>query len=81
MKLGADGAIWAGEDGTVIRVPALPATAVVDPTGAGDAFAAGLLAAWLSGADPTGALQAGTRTGAQAVALVGGRPAHHPYSR
>lgn len=34
----------------VVREPAPPAS-VVDPTGAGDAFAAGLLAAWLAGAE------------------------------
>jgi ribokinase len=74
VKLGPYGAMWAGEDGTVVRIPATPATAVVDPTGAGDAFAAGLLAAWLTGADPTSALHGGARCGAQAVALIGGRP-------
>jgi ribokinase len=74
VKLGPHGAMWAGGDGTVTHIPATPATAVVDPTGAGDAFAAGLLAAWLTGADPTSALRAGARCGAQAVSLIGGRP-------
>ena len=63
------GAVW---DGTV-RVPARPAD-VVDPTGAGDAFAAGLLAAWLAGAGPADALAAGVAAGAVAVATVGARP-------
>src|SRR2546429_391811 len=53
--------------------PAEPAE-VVDPTGAGDAFAAGLLAAWLAGAGPAEALRAGALFGARAVAVVGGRP-------
>jgi sugar/nucleoside kinase (ribokinase family) len=56
------------------RVAAAPAT-VADPTGAGDAFAAGLLAAWLAGADPAEVLRAGVRLGAEAVATLGARPA------
>ena len=74
VKLGADGAIWAGRDGTVIRSGAAPVPVPVDPTGAGDAFAAGLLAAWLAGADPEAALRAGARLGSEAVGVVGGRP-------
>jgi sugar/nucleoside kinase (ribokinase family) len=50
------------------------AAAVVDPTGAGDAFAAGLLAAWLGGAAPAEALEAGVAAGATAVTTVGARP-------
>jgi ribokinase len=68
-KRGGEGAVW---DGTV-RVPARPAE-VVDPTGAGDAFAAGLLGAWLGGAEPADALAAGVAAGAVAVATVGARP-------
>uniref|UniRef100_UPI0036F41238 PfkB family carbohydrate kinase n=1 Tax=Fodinicola feengrottensis TaxID=435914 RepID=UPI0036F41238 len=45
MTLGSQGALWADRDGVVRRV-AQPA-AVVDTTGAGDAFTAGLLAAIL----------------------------------
>jgi ribokinase len=73
VKRGADGATWADADGSLVSAPAQPATAV-DPTGAGDAFAAGLLAAWLADAAPEAALRAGTRLGARAVAVVGGRP-------
>lgn len=70
---GSAGADWTSADGEVARVDAVPG-AVVDPTGAGDAFAAGLLAAWLAGAGPAGALRAGVRCGAEAVATVGARP-------
>jgi len=72
VKRGAAGARWVG--GQAYEVAAVPATAV-DPTGAGDAFAAGLLAAWLAGADPASALRAGVRLGAEAVATLGARPA------
>jgi ribokinase len=70
IKRGPEGAVW---NPPRIEVPAEPA-AVVDVTGAGDAFAAGLLAAWCAGAEPEEALQAGTRLGARAVATPGARP-------
>jgi sugar/nucleoside kinase (ribokinase family) len=72
VKRGADGAVWADSAG-VVSVPGHPAT-VVDPTGAGDAFAAGVLARWLDGGSPTDCLAAGARLGAQAVTRVGSRP-------
>lgn len=73
VKLGADGALWTSSGGATVRVPA-DLVPVVDPTGAGDAFAAGLLAAWITGADPAAALRAGTRLGAAAVGKLGARP-------
>ncbi len=72
VKLGAAGAVWA-EGGRAHRCPAEQVTAV-DPTGAGDAFAAALLAAWLGGAEPAAALRAGAGLGARAVTTVGARP-------
>ncbi|WP_327005663.1 PfkB family carbohydrate kinase [Dactylosporangium sp. NBC_01737] len=57
-----------------MHVPAVRVERVVDPTGAGDAFAAGFLAAWLTDAAPADALGSGARLGALAVAKVGGRP-------
>jgi sugar/nucleoside kinase (ribokinase family) len=51
------------------------AVAVVDSTGAGDAFAAGFLSAELAGARPEACLQAGIEAGARAVSRVGGQPA------
>ena len=72
VKCGADGALWA-VGGDVVWAPAV-ATEVVDPTGAGDAFAAGLLAAWLAGAPREAALAAGAALGARAVSRVGARP-------
>jgi ribokinase len=70
IKRDADGAVW---NPPHVEVPAEPAL-VVDVTGAGDAFAAGLLAAWCAGADPEEALRAGARLGARAVSTPGARP-------
>jgi ribokinase len=72
VKLGPAGAVWARGD-EVVEVPAAPAE-VVDTTGAGDAFAAGLLAAHLAGHDAPAALTQAVRLGARAVGQVGGRP-------
>ncbi len=72
VKLGSDGALLATAEGTA-SVPAAPAE-VLDPTGAGDAFAAGLLAARAAGADPLAAARAGCALAARAVALTGARP-------
>jgi sugar/nucleoside kinase (ribokinase family) len=71
---GAAGATWQNEH-DLWAVPAAPAD-VVDVTGAGDAFDAGVLVAWLTGADPVEALHAGCAAGAAAVATHGARPPH-----
>lgn len=73
VKLGAEGALWAGDDAVVHR-PAHPAT-VVDTTGAGDAFAAGLLSVWLAapGVSPAVALDAGLARAALVVSRPGAR--------
>ena len=55
-------------------VRAVHAPDIADATGAGDAFDAGLLAAWLAGAGPEAALRAGCAAGAEAVSRRGGRP-------
>ncbi|MEV0583240.1 sugar kinase [Nonomuraea sp. NPDC050310] len=75
VKLGGDGALVA-VDGELRAVAAASGTAgaVVDSTGAGDAFAAGYLTAKLQGADEPQALEQGIKAGAECVALVGGRP-------
>ena len=73
VTLGADGALWAAGDVLVHR-PAHP-TDVVDTTGAGDAFAAGLLAAWLATplVDPATALDTGLERAAKVVRTPGAR--------
>jgi sugar/nucleoside kinase (ribokinase family) len=73
VTLGEDGALWT--DGhAVCLVDAVGGVTVRDSTGAGDAFAAGLIAARLDGAAPKEALAAGCRLAAQAVAIPGARP-------
>jgi sugar/nucleoside kinase (ribokinase family) len=73
VKRGADGAVWAQRAGRVVESPARRVP-VLDVTGAGDAFAAGLLAAWVAGADPAEALGRAGELGAVAVSTVGARP-------
>jgi ribokinase len=73
VTLGAEGALWSdGHDAVWVDAP--EDVAVVDATGAGDAFAAGWLAAWRDGADAAAALTAGCALGARAVARAGARP-------
>jgi len=71
VKKGEAGAEYMPKVGQRRSAPALPAV-VRDLTGAGDAFNAGFLAAWLSGADPADALMQGNRMGAHAVSQIGG---------
>jgi ribokinase len=74
VKLGEQGALWT--DGREVRhAAAATVEPPIDTTGAGDAFAAGLLAARLNGASSMQALAAGCRLAAKAVATVGARPA------
>ncbi|PXY32988.1 ribokinase [Prauserella sp. PE36] len=72
VTTGLDGAAWVGRDG-LVSVPAEPAECV-DSTGAGDAFNAGLLAAWLRGEPAEESLRAGVRLGSLAVSRVGAQP-------
>ncbi len=69
IKLGAEGC-WAEGAGFSGRVPA-PQVEVVDTTGAGDAFAAGLIAALLRGAGLEAACRAGNEAGARMVGNLG----------
>ncbi len=72
VKRGAHGAIWA-RDGEAVDVPTVPVSAA-DTTGAGDAFAAGFLAAQVGGISPQLAVSLAHRYAARAVSQVGGRP-------
>jgi len=73
LKLGADGVLISRPAAGPARVPAVPAV-VRDTTGAGDAFCAGFIAAWITGSSPRAAAAAGAWTAARAVSALGGRP-------
>jgi len=73
IKRGQFGAALGGRDGVAISQPA-PIVKVVDTTGAGDAFAAGFVAALLRGETHEACLAAGIASGAKAVQFVGGQP-------
>jgi sugar/nucleoside kinase (ribokinase family) len=70
LTRGAEGIIVDG-----VQLPAVAASVVVDPTGAGDAFCAGFLARWVIDADAVASARAGAEVAARAVGVVGGRPA------
>ena len=75
MKLGADGALfYANGRPDPVRVPGPPLEKLVDRTGAGDAFCAGFLPAWLDKKPPAEALVSGCRLASRAFSLVGARP-------
>jgi sugar/nucleoside kinase (ribokinase family) len=73
LKLGAEGAIWADQGGTSLKIAAHPVE-VVDCTGAGDAFAAGFISARLKDAEAYEALTVGAKLAARVVGQVGARP-------
>jgi sugar/nucleoside kinase (ribokinase family) len=73
VKQGPAGAAMRTAGGAGNRIAA-EAAEVVDSTGAGDAFAAGLIAAMRAGDDPSEALRAGAEAAARAVAVLGARP-------
>ncbi len=70
LKAGGEGA-WLRAKGQTLhrRAEEVP---VIDTTGAGDAFNAGFIDAWLSGADEETCLEAGIRYGSLAVQAAGG---------
>ena len=73
VKLGPEGALWTnGEE--VLRAAAEPVESVIDSTGAGDAFAAGLLHARASGGSTAESLAAACKLAARAVGAPGARP-------
>ena len=74
VKMGGDGALFYANGRPPVQVPAPPVDRIVDGTGAGDAFCAGFLAAWLDKKPPGEALSSGCRLAAHAMGLVGARP-------
>ncbi len=71
VKRGADGALAIDADGSLIEAPAYGIDAV-DTVGAGDAFDAGFLAAWLDGRPVRECLAAGVVCGALSTRAAGG---------
>ncbi|MCY0896031.1 MAG: sugar kinase [Alicyclobacillaceae bacterium] len=70
VKLGQDGAYYRTND-TAGTVPAHPVPTVVDPVGAGDAFAAGLLSGLLREQPLPDAVALATRVAARVIEWVG----------
>ena len=68
LKLGRRGCAVFG------RTIAAPEVQEVDPTGAGDAFAAAFCSAWLRGATPIEAAVRGVEAASRSVTLAGARP-------
>jgi sugar/nucleoside kinase (ribokinase family) len=68
LKLGPNGCRVAGR-----HIPA-PRVRAVDPTGAGDAFAAAFCTAYLGGASPIAAAENAVQVASGAVARTGARP-------
>jgi sugar/nucleoside kinase (ribokinase family) len=73
IKRGSYGAIGQLRDSTVVNIPALPAD-LVDTTGAGDAFMAGFISAWLETHSLESAMKRGAEFGARCVEHIGSRP-------
>ena len=73
LKRGSRGARVQRRGAEPIEVPAEPAEPV-DSTGAGDAFAAGYLAALVRGEDDAGCARAGVKAAAEAISRPGARP-------
>lgn len=59
---------------TPLEVPPPAVAKLIDPTGAGDALAAGFLAHWVRSRDAEAAVRAAVLVAARAVMLYGGRP-------
>lgn len=72
LTLGAAGVIVRHAGGsTGVHAVVVP---VADPTGAGDAFCAGYLDAWVRTGDPVESARAGALVASGAVGVIGGRP-------
>ena len=73
IKRGRFGAVLGSRNGVSLSLPA-PLVKAVDSTGAGDAFAAGFVAALMRGESGESCLEQGIAGGVKAVQFVGGQP-------
>ncbi|MFL1381226.1 MULTISPECIES: carbohydrate kinase family protein [unclassified Nocardiopsis] len=75
LKLGEDGGLWASKTrDDVVRAPADQVEPSPGSVGAGDAFIAGFLPAWLAGRHPKEALARAHRLAGRALHQPGARP-------
>lgn len=74
LTLGSGGALVAQRGTPPVEVPVPRVDRLVDPTGAGDAFAGAFLAHWVLSRDAVAAARAAVLVAARAVMLLGGRP-------
>lgn len=72
---GAEGAVAILPDGE-IEIPAVGVDSVVDTTGAGDLFAAGVLYGLTHGSSPEESLRLGSLAAAEIISHLGARPEH-----
>jgi adenosine kinase len=78
VTLGSDGSVIYAE-GREIRIPSVKAEQVIDPTGCGDAYRAGLLYGLANGMDLESTGRLGSLMGALKIAQRGGQ--NHAFSR
>ena len=73
LTMGAEGLIvFEGKERTKVDAPKIQR--ILDPTGAGDALAAGFLDRWVVDRDAVAAAQEGVFVAARAIMVIGGRP-------
>jgi sugar/nucleoside kinase (ribokinase family) len=73
LTMGAEGLIvFEGKKRTKVDAPKIQH--ILDPTGAGDALAAGFLNRWVVDRDAVAAAQEGVFVAARAIMVIGGRP-------
>jgi sugar/nucleoside kinase (ribokinase family) len=71
VKLGAEGAYFRNAEGEQGTVPGVPVPVVVDTVGAGDAFAVGVISAWLEGLSWHQALRRANWIASRALQVIG----------